>query len=228
MTQPLFSVLVSDVEREEQERTWDIPTEWLDSALAESDAEQTGKTGRLTALVMKNGSQFLVRGRIEVQVSLPCARTLEPAVYDLRPELFLMLSRSSGAGSARRRVRPKRTEDAEAEEAVLTEEDAAHDTFSGETIVLDPWVREQVLLDLPMFPLRSDLRLERSPAIASPPESPAAPSALDPRLQPLKDLADKMKAQSVESTLEGHSPASPEALPPVATQQPPATKKKQK
>ncbi len=222
MTQPLFSVLVSDVEREEQERAWDIPAEWLDWALSETDARRTSKTGRLTATLMKNGSQFLVRGSIDVQVTLPCARTLEPALYDLKPELFLMLTRSQQASGTNRRPRPQRARGEESEEPVLTEEDAAYDSFSGETIVLDDWVREQVLLELPMFPLRSDLRLEASPAIASPPQSPAGPRALDPRLQPLKDLADKMRAQSNGSNPSGESPT---AAQPDAPNQPPATKK---
>ena len=221
MPQPLFSVLVSDVERQEQERAWDIPGEWLDWALSTTDAQRTDKAGRLTALLMKNGNQFLVRGSIRVQVSLPCARTLDPAVYDLQPELFLMLSRQREAA----RGKAPRNRAQEPEESVLTEEDAAHDTFEGDAIELDEWVREQILLDLPMFPLRSDLRLVPSPGIASPPQSPASPKALDPRLQPLKDLADKMRAQSNGSSAGETSPTSPKAKQPAATPNPPATKK---
>lgn len=209
MHQPLFSVAVKDVEREEQEREWTIPLEWLDWALSESEAEQTSETGRLTAFVSKNGTQFLVRASIQVQVQLPCARTLDPAIYDLRPQLVLMLSRQGG-GSGRASRRTRATE----EPGQLTEEDAAHDTFSGETIVLDDFVREQVLLELPMFPLRSDLRSEASPAIGAPPETSAESPAVDPRLAPLQKLADQLRAKSNPS-----NGKPPEASKPAKKQQ---------
>lgn len=207
MHQPLFTVAVKDVERKEQEREWTVPLQWLEWALHASEAGPTSTPGRLTATVEKNGGQFLVRGTIEVQVQLPCARTLEPAIYDLRPQLFLMLTQQGGApGRATRRSRTVE------EPGALTEEDAAHDTFSGEVIALDPFVREQVLLELPMFPLRSDLRSEASAAIGAPPENSAQRLAVDPRLAPLQKLADQLRAKSNPSNAE---PPPPPSKPPA-------------
>lgn len=201
MSSSQFNVAVADVERSEQHRTWDVPIAWLSTALAGTEAAPTERAGRLTVSVLKNGRQFLIRGKISVQVQLPCARTLDPAIYDLSPELFLMLNRElgdDGPRRARHRHKPKENEEADA----LTEEDAAFDTFLGDIIHLDDFVREQILLELPMVPLRSDLRLDPSPAIGAPPENPANGWAVDPRLAPLQQLAERMRAASSGSSPE--------------------------
>ena len=79
--------------------------------------------------------------------------------------------------------------------------DAAQDTFDGEQIVLDPFLREFILLELPMFPVRQDLPSLPVEARASAPDfrplDPGAPSQesetpLDPRLAPLAELKDRL------------------------------------
>ena len=79
--------------------------------------------------------------------------------------------------------------------------DAAQDTFDGEQIVLDPFLREFILLELPMFPVRQDLPSLPVEARASAPDfrplDPRAPSQesetpLDPRLAPLAELKDRL------------------------------------
>jgi uncharacterized protein len=192
MDPTLFSVNVSDIEREEQEREWPIPLDWLDWALQGTEATHTGKTGRLTAILGKNGREFLVRGQVRVEVSLPCARTLEAAVYDLKPELFLLLVRQALPNDGPHRARQK-AKPVPAEEPALDESEAAEDTFSGDALVLDRFVREQVLLELPMLPLRSDLRSDPTPAIRAAPQSLDHGSAVDPRLAPLKAIADRLR-----------------------------------
>jgi len=77
VTAPIFTIPVSDIERNEQHRSWTIPPEWLTSALVETDAESTGTIGQLTVHVFKNGQDFVTRGTVKVQLQLPCARTLE-------------------------------------------------------------------------------------------------------------------------------------------------------
>lgn len=197
MTAPIFTISVSEVERADQHRTWTIPLEWLTSALAGSEAHPTDKLGQLTVHVLKNGSDFLTRGTVEAQVELACARTLDPAIYDLKSELFLVLRRreipieKAARGEKRRPARQKPKED---EDRLLSDDDAASDTFSGETIILDAFVREQILLELPMFPLRSDLRLLQGPAIPPPPQTATDDSRVDPRLAPLLELKAKLKA----------------------------------
>lgn len=201
MTQAHFSIPVADVERDAQQRSWPITREWLELALESTDARPGESAGQVEVNVMKNGPEFLVRGRVRVQVVLPCARTLEDAVYDLTPELFLVLRKAPQAAQrAARRERhqsPKAKRKEEAE-ALLSDEDAARDTFTGDHIPLDPFMREQILLELPMFPLRSDLRSEQATAIRPPSgnlESGAAAdreAEIDPRLAPLAEIAEKL------------------------------------
>jgi len=89
----------------------------------------------------------------------------------------------------------------------LSSQDAALDTFEGEQITLDPFVREFILLELPMFPVRQDLPSLPVNARASAPGSAGEPTAsgngpadskgdatpLDPRLAPLAELKDRLR-----------------------------------
>ncbi len=205
-----FTIPVADVDRSDVDRTWTLTPEWLERALEDTEATPTGNPGRLTVYVARTGSQFVVRGQVEAEVALPCARTGEPAVYQLRPDLTLLLRQravTSGknssaktlARSERHRTRARRKVE---EEGELKDEDAASDTFTGDVIELDGFVREQLILEFPMFPLRSDLRSAASAANGPASQTGAAPAAgseptekpLDPRLAPLLDIAKKLKS----------------------------------
>jgi uncharacterized protein len=191
-------VPVADLEREDEvSREWELDPGWLGWALGDSEAHSTGKPGRARATLSRSGREVLVRGRVEAQVELPCARTLDPSVYDLAVDLVLILHKkeepASGGSHASRRGSRREVREAREAEA-LAADDVASDSYSGETIALDDFVREQLLLELPMFPLRSDLRSNDSPAIPPPPQGPASGSGIDPRLLPLQALADRLKA----------------------------------
>jgi uncharacterized protein len=141
---------------------------------------------------------------------MPCARTLDPVPMTLQPQIYLLLAPRTAAPSskvahakpgklagAKARAEPGRkarskTREPEGGEA-LSEDDAARDTFEGDQIVLDGFIREHIVLELPLFPLRSDLRSEDSPAIRPPAAAPVAARAVDPRLLPLADIAKKMR-----------------------------------
>jgi uncharacterized metal-binding protein YceD (DUF177 family) len=174
----------------------------------------------------KNGVEVLVQGHLDLTVSVPCARTLDPAIYRLRPEVFLMLSPAGGGdpgGRASRHHRDrsdrrggkteKKTEKKSEKNPAkksgwdkdpeLSDEYAASDTYSGDQIVLDDFLREFILLEIPMLPLREDLRgvpFEANPPLpaagasvqdASVADSGEAP--LDPRLSPLRDLKARLE-----------------------------------
>ena len=88
---------------------------------------------------------------------------------------------------------------------VLSDDDAAQDTYSGDQIVLDHFIREFILLELPMIPLREDLRgaaFEANPPLpdtggawsktdASP--SGSAERPLDPRFSALAELKAQLE-----------------------------------
>lgn len=108
-----------------------------------------------------------------------------------------------------RGVRPARSgaRGAWTESPELTSADAAQDVFEGEQIVLDAFLREFILLELPMFPVRQDLPSLPVEARASAPVDPAGKDAkdsaadaapIDPRLAPLVELKDRLRKQKVD------------------------------
>jgi uncharacterized protein len=200
--EPLFSVPVRDLERSDQRRTWEVPPAWLDSALAGSEARSDGTSGTLELYLKKQGREILVKGQVRASVQMPCARTLEPVPVALDAEILLLLTPSTPgpAGTPRpgRRQRAPKVEPTAEIEAVdekspeiLSAEEAARDEYSGDYLQLDPFVREHLLLELPLFPVRSDLPFNSNAATDTPPDDSGA--APDPRLAPLAALAIQLQ-----------------------------------
>lgn len=220
MDPALFSVAVADLERGDRELDEEIPVEWLAKAMEGTEATPRGTPGRLEVSVSKNGREVMVRGHARAAVTMPCARTLDPVDFDLDADMFLLLTPAAAvpAGPAKtsKKPRPATSEQAvpkakaprgtpgkgarkqkEDEGSGLGDDDAAHDTYDGEKVVLDRFVREFLVLELPMVPLREDLRSEASPAIERPPERADATrstrDSVDPRLAPLAAIASRLR-----------------------------------
>jgi uncharacterized metal-binding protein YceD (DUF177 family) len=214
MDRPLFSVPLADLETGEREIDQEIPVGWLASALEGTEAVPRGLPGRLEVTVSKSGREVMVRGHARAAVTMPCARTLDPVDFDLDAEVFLLLMPAAVAphppkaltpAQAKKREQrenqPKkpalRPAKAREEAPPLVEEDAARDTYDGDRVVLDAFVREFLVLELPMVPLREDLRSGATPAIERPPapteEDGSARKAIDPRLAPLADIARRLR-----------------------------------
>ena len=191
-----FTVPLSDLEYGPKDVDWPVPADWLGEALADTEATPRGEPGRVKATLTKNGRQVVVRGKVTAALSMPCARTLEPTDVDVEGEIFLMLSPVSPSPTApktqrargRRAVKRDQTEEAE-----LQDEDAARDTYEGDVIVLDAFVREFIVLELPMFPLHSEdvAAIPHAPETREPSEG-----GLDPRLAPLAELKRKLDGSS--------------------------------
>lgn len=178
-----FSVALVELEDGPKELRGPLPNAWLARMLVDTDVEPAGETdGDLDLVLTKNGSDVLVQGRLRTRVSLPCARTLDPAVYAISAEVFLLLAPASAGPHSAERSSKRRQRKAKKEtpakrgpkkqggweqDPEMTEQDAAQDTYSGDQVVLDSFLREFVLLELPMVPLREDLR--DSPFEANPP-----------------------------------------------------------
>jgi uncharacterized protein len=214
----LFSIPLADLERGEREIDEEIPAAWLSRTLQGTEAVPRDKPGRLTVTVSKNGREVMVRGRAQAFVTMPCARTLDPVDFDLAPEIFLLLGPPTEAPRPAPKKNKAKTPDAtlptknlarkvaatdrkkREEEAVLAEEEAARDTYGADRVILDPFVREFLLLELPMVPLREDLRSEATPAIERPLEPAlegrtAHEATIDPRLAPLAAIASRLRAK---------------------------------
>jgi len=210
---PLFSLPAADLEYGDKDIEEDIPVEWLRTTFENTEATPSSQPGRLEVTVSKSGKDVMVRGSARASVTLPCARTLDPVGYDLRAEIFLMLTPGKVAPATKPRKREEKSATKGApgkaaapqnakkkkreEERELSEDEAAEDVYDGETVVLDGFVREFLVLELPMFPLREDLRAEATPAIERDPEpaqsSPEKGEVLDPRLAPLAAIASRLR-----------------------------------
>jgi uncharacterized metal-binding protein YceD (DUF177 family) len=158
----------------------------------------------------KSGKDVIVRGRAQAHVTMPCARTLDPVNVDLDAEIFLMLTPGPVATPAKPRKAPEKAQGKapagkpqgarskkKEEERVLTDDDAAADFYDGETVVLDAFLKEFLVLELPMFVVREDLRSGATPASERDPEPAQSGSAdrevLDPRLAPLAAIASRLR-----------------------------------
>jgi uncharacterized protein len=210
-----FLIRIPDLESGPKVVRAPIAPEWIDEVLDDTEVRHSGGPGELSLSVTKNGQDVLVRGKLTVTVQVPCARTLDPAVYQLNPEIFLMLSpgkRGQDRGKSDRhrpeRVRADGTRRGDTHvkskgsrgsgqgggweaDPELSDENAATDTYVGDEVVLDPFLREFILLEVPMVPLREDLRNEDFEARPPLPESLERTG--DPRLSSLALLKDRLE-----------------------------------
>lgn len=208
MPKPVFIVPVADLERGPRTVTFTLDEAWLREALEGTDATPR-RAAEATVELTKSGRDVMVRGRLEAALSMPCVVTLDPVDIDVNPEIFLMLApagsdtapkaakkvRREGSNGSPAEGRAKRgPKDELAEEELLDVNTAARDTFEGSQIELDSFFREFLVLELPMFPRRSDLPSTEGPAIGPPSAvSEGQEPVIDPRLQPLAALRSRLR-----------------------------------
>jgi uncharacterized protein len=221
MTQGELVVAVADLERGPKHVHFELSEAWLRRVLESTDATPVAP-GQLDVTVSKNGNEVLVRGTLKAELTMPCVVTLDPVPVPVTTEILLMLSPRGGAGGpgspdqrerpGRRRGRAKASRgEAGAgdkgeptghweETPVLSDEDAGKDTYEGHEIALDDFVREFLILELPMFPRRSDLPTDTT--AANPPlpagNQPGEQAPLDPRLSPLAELKSRLEKMKKE------------------------------
>ncbi len=223
MSRPELVVPVADLERGPKHVEFALSEAWLRRALEGTDASVVAP-GKLDVTLSKNGGEVLVRGAVEADLTMPCVVTLDPVPVPVRTEILLMLSPETNAATGRepapgaRRRGPRAGKGAAGEHAaergksggkgdghwedtpVLTDEEAGKDTYSGHEIVLDDFAREFIILELPMFPRRSDLPTDSS--AANPPlpadSRPEGDKPLDPRLSPLAELKSRLEQQKIK------------------------------
>jgi uncharacterized metal-binding protein YceD (DUF177 family) len=198
-----FVVKLADLEQGPKQVSWQLSNAWLATTLQGTDASPH-EAGTAEVELTKNGNDVVVRGRAHVVVTMPCSRTLEPMQVTLEPEIFLMLTRASEPAQTPHRGRPHQPEPPKThnprqsrghewgDDPSLSDEEAAGDLFHGEAVVLDEFLREFILLELPMNPVRSDLHAPPEQATAPHPAPTGGP---DPRLAPLAVLLDRMRDQ---------------------------------
>ncbi|HEY6555834.1 MAG TPA: YceD family protein [Polyangiaceae bacterium] len=209
-----FVVSLADLERGPKHVTWPVLPAWLHRALDGTEASPGEQPGSLEVELSKNGREVMARGNLVVGLTMPCSRTLEPVPVEVNSEIFLLLSpatepdagarrprraeRSKGAspkGKGAQKPAGKKSGAGWSEDPVLSDSDAARDTYSGETVVLDRFVREFLLLELPMVPMQKGLPSEEPPTIAASSDGSPAERPVDPRLLPLVAIASRLRGK---------------------------------
>jgi uncharacterized metal-binding protein YceD (DUF177 family) len=205
---PRLIVSVSDLDNGPKEASFTLPLAWLKEILEPAGATPGGD-GTLSVELTKQGPDVMVRGRATFAITMPCVVTLEPVPFDLRPEIFLMLKPGKAPDPTKRppkgaapKVEPKAEQKApkrkkrpigrELEDETSGEE-GAPDTFVGDEVVLDEFVREFLLLELPLYPRRPDLPSAEESLVSRPLAGPTGEKPIDPRLEPLAKLAARLR-----------------------------------
>jgi DUF177 domain-containing protein len=175
MTEFEFVVPAHDLDAAGKPYRFSVRAPWIRGALEDTGVQPAGSDGELDVRLSKSGADVVLRGVLTVELSVPCARCLQPAPVRVREPLsaLFVTALSPGEGS----------NEEGADE--LTLDDADVNAYDGETVVLDGLVRDELLLSIPMIPLCS----ENCPGISpETPSEPAASSGIDPRLRPLLRL----------------------------------------
>ena len=209
---PLFTIPANDIDTAGRSVDADLPTDWLVSELVEADLTPLGPghvSVRLsrTGIGTNNAGEIVIRGRVRAELTMPCARCMDPTPVHVDSSITLLLVPAPTAKPPKHEHKKangqgKPAAKPEEEEYEFTSEEADFDLYDGETVVLDPFIREAILLEAPNFPLCSDA----CPGIRRADLERAEPApAIDPRLAPLNALRERLAAAQ-----ESSAAASPE------------------
>ncbi|TNF64778.1 MAG: 50S ribosomal protein L32 [Deltaproteobacteria bacterium] len=138
-----FVLQIRDLDESGRDWNFAIGTDWLASALADTELTAGAEDGRLTVHAQRNGMDVLVQGHIEAQVGATCARCLADVSLDVDLALTALFS-------------PEHTRPEGSDEIDVQLDEVNRDYYSGSEVVLDPMVRELLLLEAPMKPLCSE------------------------------------------------------------------------
>ncbi len=207
---PLLAVSANDIDAAGLPLEAELPPPWLEHELG--DASLGPRPGappaRVALRLSRSGDDIVVRGRVRAALTTSCARCMEPAAVDVDTELSLLLRPAAPAKPAAGKAaagkaaagkaaagkaaagKPAKTPKKD-EEYEFSSAEADQDTYDGETVVLDPFVREAILLEVPNFPLCSEGCPGIRPA-AEPVSAGGHEEHADPRLAPLGALRARL------------------------------------
>jgi uncharacterized protein len=173
-TEHEFFIAARDLDAAGKPVRFVVRAAWMRGALEGTDVGAAGADGELDVRASKSGTDVVVRGTLTAELTVPCARCLEPAHVSVSEAISALVvpttefRESSGAG----------------EDDDVAPDQADMIPYDGETVVLDDLVRDELLLGIPMIPLCSEgCEGIRRPGSQEP--APAPSPRIDPRLQPL-------------------------------------------
>jgi len=197
-------VKIEEIKDQGLDLTEALKREVLDAALSDSEGFSYVSATPLAVSFRKVSDRVLLNGKIEVTVAAPCKRCLAevkhtvPVSFSLRmvPEAKPVARDEDDVAppkGKRRKHHQKKEDDEAATQASSFElDDVDAEPFDGKTIDLDPIVREQVLLALPVSVVCRDDCKGLCPKCGQNLNERdcghGAEKEIDPRLARLKDL----------------------------------------
>jgi uncharacterized protein len=175
-----FSLSAKDLDAGGRHVRFPVRAAWVRGALEGTDVLPAGPDGELDIRASRSGNDVVVHGTLSADLTIPCARCLEPARVAVRELISALavpetaLRESSGAG----------------EDDDLAPDQADLIPYDGDTVVLDELVRDELLLGIPMIPLCSEgcPGIRRETEAGTQGVADANDEAVDPRLRPLLRL----------------------------------------
>jgi len=201
---PLLVVNAADIDVAGLSIDVTLPESWVDAELGEADVHAVAP-GKVVARLSRSGEEIVVRGRVRAEVTTSCARCLAPAPVHVDTELSLLLRPATEPEGKKREP-----------EYEFDPNEADHDTYDGEQVILDSFVREAILLEMPSFPLCKEDCTGIEAAVTGQRNGGEQPAAIDPRLAPLAALSAKMKGEEPPPPAGTPAPRKKRAVLPVA------------
>lgn len=169
-----FAIPVADLDASGRSYEFSVRPTWVRGALESHEATATDREGKLVVRISKSGSDVVVHGRLQAELTAPCARCLKPVVIPVDQEVSALL------------VPRNKLQTPKELEYEFASDEADTFAYDGETVVLDELVRDELVLETPMIPLCS----EDCPGMThgSSASEPEAEASIDPRLLPLLRL----------------------------------------
>ncbi|HEX9049456.1 MAG TPA: DUF177 domain-containing protein [Anaeromyxobacter sp.] len=134
-------------------RSWDVTQAQLDEMLAGDRAGYRARgPAHVAARLEKLGRRVRVEAETTAALTAACKRCLAPVSVDVPVALDLTLVPADGRADDDALAEPNDHDKAQ-KGGSFSADDAEEETYTGKVIDLDPIVREQLLLELPEYPV---------------------------------------------------------------------------
>ncbi len=195
MSSPELKITVGDLDAGGKHYVFPLRAAWVRGLLEDHEATTAGADGVLDVRASRSGNAIVVHGTLKADLTVPCARCLTPVPVPVEEAVSLLFVPGKttplpiSAAKKTRETKPsKQKRSTELEEYEISSEDADTFPYDGEVVILDDIVRDELILETPVFPLCSEDCAGMSPP-PGPPREPALD--IDPRLRPLLRVKTK-------------------------------------
>jgi uncharacterized protein len=163
-----FVIDVQDVPTHEGSWIFPIPQDWGRSVFEGCDVEAIEEPGELDVRVSKTGDGFLVEGRVRLTVAATCVRCLKPVPLEIDAPVVVLYVPGTVTERPATTDRGKDQDDKDEDDEPVPDDGPDVEHFQNHQLVLDEYVRDTILLEVPMNPRCAvECRLPERPSGAS-------------------------------------------------------------